>query len=255
MKRIALLPNIITGLNFTFGIFSLMLTYDGEYVFASLCIFLAMLFDFLDGQVARRHNATSQFGIEFDSLSDLLSFGIAPGMLVFASSLHSLNEFGIVISICYMLACGIRLARFNSETNTASSGTKVFIGLPSPASAGMVCSSLILLIKYNNPILIKLFPFTILFVSFLMVSKVKYPVPIGFIFFLKSKIVGIYRLAFVAAAAFLLLLYTEILIFNVFAIYMLFGLTRRIFIRTSVHAPQRLFIFSKLRQHRHTHKN
>ena len=234
MNRNIILPNIITGLNFLFGIFALILIFNEDFIPASICIFISMICDLLDGQVARRNNATSHFGMEFDSLSDLVSFGIAPGMLLFAFHLHELNELGIFIVSVYILSCGIRLARFNVTAKPASKN--VFSGLPSPAAAGLVCSSLILVTKYNSVFFLKLLPMTVLTAGILMISSVKYPVPVGFIYFMKNKITGLPRLAVLGLGAVLLFTRTEILLYAIFAIYVTFGITRAVL----QYAPNRI---------------
>ncbi len=222
-----LLPNIVTGCNLLFGIFSLMLVLNEDYVMASICIFIAMLFDFLDGQVARWQQATSQFGMEFDSLCDLVSFGIAPGMMAFAAYMRELDELGIFICCVYMLACGVRLAKFNVLASK-STGKKSFYGLPSPAAAGFVCSTFMMLNKFENPLMIKLFPISILGAGILMVSNIKYPVPMGFFFFLKNRITGLPRVALLGFFAFLFIRHAEILIYGIFSTYLVTGIVRSV---------------------------
>lgn len=220
-----LLPNIVTGCNLLFGIFALMLILSEDYPLACICIFIAMIFDFLDGQVARWQHATSQFGMEFDSLCDLVSFGIAPGMIGFAYYLRELDELGVFISALYMLACGVRLARFNVLASK-STGKKIFLGLPSPAAAGFICSSLLLLNKFDNVLLLKLFPVSMLSAGILMVSNVKYPVPLSFFFFLKNRITGLPRFAFLGVFAFLFVQHAEMLVYAGFSLYLVMGIVR-----------------------------
>lgn len=247
MKKRAILPNIITGLNLLFGIFSLMLTFNEDYIPASICIFIAMICDLLDGQIARHQNATSQFGVEFDSLSDLVSFGIAPGMLAFSFYLHSFDELGVFIVSAYMLTCAIRLARFNVQTKPGAK--KVFSGLPSPAAAGLVASSIVLVAQYESSIFMKLFPVTVLVASILMVSTIKYPVPIGFVYFIKNRVTGWPRIILLGILVVLLFTHTELFLNGVFTLYALFGLVRSILLARPQHIPLKAFIKS------HKHRN
>ncbi len=243
MNKRALLPNIVTGLNFLFGIFSLMFILNEEYSYAVICVFIAMLCDFLDGQIARRNNATSEFGIQFDSMSDLLSFGIVPGILAFSFMLRELAELGVFIASIYMLSSGIRLAIFNVKTQTTSK--KEFIGLPSPNAAGLVCSCVILIIKYDNPFLLRIFPIVVLASAVLMLSKIKYPLPMGFIYFLRGKFNKTTRWALVCAFVVLLYTNTEIVMSLGFISYTLFGLTRTVFIKLSSGSPIKAFNSNK----------
>ncbi len=240
MNRNILLPNIITGLNFLFGTLALILIYNEEYILSVICVFLAMLCDFLDGQVARRNNSTSKFGFEFDSLSDLVSFGIVPGMLAYSYYLRDMEEPGVIIASVYMLCTGIRLAKFNSMTK--SSGKKIFYGLPSPAAAGVVCSTFVIINKYESLLFIKLFPLVVLTTGLLMVSNVKYPVPVGFLYFLKNKIKGWYRIGFACFILILLFNYTEILLSSIFMIYLTFGLSRALFSIVSENEPVKAYM-------------
>jgi len=240
MNRNVILPNVITGLNFLFGLFALMLIYNEEYVFAVICIFMSMLCDFLDGQVARRNNATSKFGFEFDSLSDLVSFGIAPGMLSYSYLLRDLDELGVIIASVYMLATGIRLAKFN--TVAKSSGKKVFLGLPSPAAAGVVCSAFVFVNKYETVAFLKIFPVVVFATGLLMVTNIKYPVPVGFLYFLKNKIKGWPRIVFAGLVVLLLFNFTEIFLNSIFLVYVFFGLSRAIFSVIPYNAPVKAYI-------------
>lgn len=243
MNRKTILPNIVTGLNFLFGIFSLMFILNEEYSYAVICVFVAMLCDFLDGQIARKNNATSDFGVQFDSMSDLVSFGIVPGILAFSFVLREMAELGVFISCVYMLSCGIRLAVFNVKTQTSSK--KEFIGLPSPNAAGLVCSCIILIIKYDNPFLLRIFPIVVLGSAVLMLSKVKYPVPMNFIYFLRSKFTKWTRWGLVSAFVVLLYTNTEIVMSLGFVSYTIFGLTRSVFIKLSSRSPIKAFNSNK----------
>ncbi|MDE6535937.1 MAG: CDP-diacylglycerol--serine O-phosphatidyltransferase [Muribaculaceae bacterium] len=121
------LPNAITCLNLASGCVALILAFNGFYSYASLAICAAAVFDFLDGAVARLLGAYSDIGAELDSLSDLVSFGVAPGLMVYCQLPAPYNIVAVMIPICGAL----RLARFNVDTRQTTS----FIGLPIPANA------------------------------------------------------------------------------------------------------------------------
>ena len=128
MKRyFSWLPNAITCLNLTSGCVALVLAFNGFYGYASLAICAAAVFDFFDGAVARLMGAYSDIGAELDSLSDLVSFGVAPGLMVYCQLPAPYNIVAVMIPVCGAL----RLARFNVDTRQTTS----FIGLPIPANA------------------------------------------------------------------------------------------------------------------------
>ncbi|MFA5668441.1 MAG: CDP-diacylglycerol--serine O-phosphatidyltransferase [Balneolaceae bacterium] len=132
-KRIAV-PSFFTLMNLLSGFLSIISVAKGDFVLGAQLIVLAGLFDVLDGLMARLANATSDFGIELDSLSDMVSFGVAPGFLIYQFSLHELNMLGVLISALPPLCGAIRLARFNVNARLAPT-KDIFIGLPVPAQA------------------------------------------------------------------------------------------------------------------------
>ena len=142
-KSVFLLPSLLTTGNLFCGFFALLLTVEGRFSDAALAIFVAMVMDLLDGRVARLMKATSQFGVEFDSLADVVSFCVAPAFLVYSFALKDLSRpawFGAFL----LVICGaLRLARFNVQTGTVD--RRFFIGLSTPAAAGVVASSIVLL--------------------------------------------------------------------------------------------------------------
>ncbi len=133
-----LLPNLVTVGHMFCGFLAIIYGTSGRYENAVVSIALAMLLDGLDGRVARRFNATSQFGLEFDSLSDLISFGVAPAILVYNWCFKVVaDEFGVAICFLYVVAIATRLARFN----LSAPNLKSFTGVPSPASAGFLIAT------------------------------------------------------------------------------------------------------------------
>ena len=136
---VALLPQLLTTGNLGSGFFSITQSAVGNYDMAALAIFIAVIFDILDGRVARLARATSRFGAEYDSISDTVSFGVAPALLAYsAGDLASLGWTGWVLAFLYTAGAGLRLARFNV---TPGRYRGRFDGLASPAGAGMVLSS------------------------------------------------------------------------------------------------------------------
>lgn len=135
-KGIYLLPNLFTTAALFSGFYAIVASMSGDYVNASVAIFAAMLFDGLDGRVARLTNTQSDFGAEYDSLADMVSFGIAPALVAFSWSLQGMGKIGWVAAFIYVAAAALRLARFNTQLSQTDS--KYFVGLPSPASAALV---------------------------------------------------------------------------------------------------------------------
>lgn len=146
-NRVYLLPNILTSGNLFFGFFSIISTINGSFRKASFAILIAMVFDLLDGRVARLTKSSSQFGEELDSLADLVSFGVAPALLLFIWSGLNIatppfQKFGWLAAF-FFVACGaLRLARYNVQPVKRN-----FIGLPIPVSAALISSGILL---YNE---------------------------------------------------------------------------------------------------------
>jgi CDP-diacylglycerol--serine O-phosphatidyltransferase len=138
---IYVLPNLLTSTNLFFGFFSIIYSIKGDFTTAAYAIVGASVFDLLDGRVARMTGSTSRFGAEYDSLSDLVSFCMAPGILLFQWALNPFGRVGWLASFLF-LACGaLRLARFNVQS--VSIEKKDFQGLPTPMAAGIVASSVL----------------------------------------------------------------------------------------------------------------
>lgn len=141
-KGVYLIPSLFTAGNLMCGFFSIIATFRGEYVSAALLILLANVFDGVDGYVARLTRTTSQFGVEFDSLADVVAFGVAPAVLVYIWALVPWQNWGWLAAATYVVCGAARLSRFNVQ---ASGPAKPhFVGLPIPAAAQMITSSVIL---------------------------------------------------------------------------------------------------------------
>ncbi|PYZ99923.1 CDP-diacylglycerol--serine O-phosphatidyltransferase [Gammaproteobacteria bacterium 2W06] len=148
-RGIYLLPNLITTLALLFGFYAVVAAQSGAYEAAAVAILLAMVMDGLDGRVARLTNTQTEFGVQYDSIADMVSFGMAPALVVFAWALDDLgalgsmwDKLGWVGAFIYTACAGLRLARFNTQVGVADK--RYFQGLPSPAAAaalaGMVWS-------------------------------------------------------------------------------------------------------------------
>ena len=138
-RGIYLLPNLFTTGALFAGFYAIIAAMRGNYEAAPMAIFVAMVFDGLDGRVARRTNTSSKFGAEYDSLSDMVSFGVAPALVVFSWALGDLGKFGWSVAFIYVACAALRLARFNTQIDTADK--KYFTGLASPAAASIIASA------------------------------------------------------------------------------------------------------------------
>jgi CDP-diacylglycerol--serine O-phosphatidyltransferase len=173
-KGIYLLPNLFTSVNLFCGFYAIIASIQGHFVKAAVAIMIAALFDALDGKIARVTNTMSKFGLEYDSLCDAISFGVAPGVLVFLWALEPFGRLGWLAALLFV-ACGtLRLARFNTLAGRVSSD--FFMGLPIPAAAFMIAATVLLMNRFGGTGTTKHVTILIMIyaLSFLMVSTVKY---------------------------------------------------------------------------------
>lgn len=173
-KGIYILPNLFTTMNIFCGFYSIISAFNGNYIIAAQAIFIAMIFDALDGKVARATNTTSEFGVQYDSLSDLISFGAAPALLMYLWALQDMGRIGWLVAFLFLTCGALRLARFNVQTGSID--PNYFIGLPIPSGAGMCVLTVLFFDRlnieasqYKIPLLLLMF-----FLAFLMVSTIKY---------------------------------------------------------------------------------
>ncbi|MBW1645262.1 MAG: CDP-diacylglycerol--serine O-phosphatidyltransferase [Deltaproteobacteria bacterium] len=174
IRGVFLLPNLFTMGNLFCGFFAIISIFKGNFQLAATAIIVANVFDILDGKVARLMNATSRFGMEFDSLADLISFGMAPAILAYIWGLSEYGRFGWLAAFLF-LACGaLRLARFNVQVDTADK--RYFTGLPIPAAASMVASTVMIFFQLGGSGTVRnIFILLLIYgLAFLMVSNVKY---------------------------------------------------------------------------------
>ena len=172
IKFVYLIPNFFTALSAFFGVMSIIAASQAKFEKAFIYIVLSLIADGLDGRVARLTNTTSKFGVEFDSLADIIAFGVAPAMMLFFAIGNHYGRFGALISGLYVVFGAIRLARFN--ITTAENDPRYFIGLPIPTAAVVLGSWIMLDISYKSGFDI-LILIGALLVSFLMVSNFRYP--------------------------------------------------------------------------------
>jgi CDP-diacylglycerol--serine O-phosphatidyltransferase len=174
-QAIYIVPNLFTTGNLFCGLYAIIAVFGGSYVKAAIAILVALIFDMLDGQSARWTKTTSQFGIEYDSLADLVSFGVAPAVLVHAWALKAHGILGLAVVFAFVGCGALRLARYNVQA--VMGDNRCFTGLPIPAAAGVLASLTIFdnhilqLGREVKPVLILIITFVL---AFLMVSTIKY---------------------------------------------------------------------------------
>jgi CDP-diacylglycerol--serine O-phosphatidyltransferase len=135
-KGIYLLPNLLTTAGLFSGFYAVVASMNGQFTAAAVAIFVAMIFDGLDGRVARITNTQSAFGAEYDSMADMVSFGVAPALVAYNWGLTDLGKLGWLAAFVYVAGAALRLARFNTQVGSAD--PRFFQGLASPAAAGVV---------------------------------------------------------------------------------------------------------------------
>lgn len=135
---IYLLPNLFTTGSLFSAFYSIVASFKGQYEVAVMAIFIGMIADGLDGRIARMTNTQTAFGAEYDSLSDMVTFGVAPSLLLYCQSVHQLGKFGWLIAFVYTAAVALRLARFNTQVETADK--RYFQGLSCPPAAAAIAA-------------------------------------------------------------------------------------------------------------------
>ena len=214
------LPCMFTLASLFCGFYSMIASVNKDFMNAAIAILVAAIFDALDGRVARMTRTTSQFGVELDSLCDMVSFGVAPGLLAYLWALHPYGRYGWLAAFLYVAMTSLRLARFNSQDT--KSATKDFVGLPCPAAAAMIVTSVLFChylgitgeVKHISLLLL------VYLLSYLMVSTHKYlsfknPKPGRFRTF--QILVGMLLLFILIAAE------HEVMLFLIFVLYIASG--------------------------------
>jgi CDP-diacylglycerol--serine O-phosphatidyltransferase len=173
-KGIYILPNLLTTGNLLCGFWAIISVFQEQFYYAAVAILLASVFDAFDGKVAKLSGTTSKFGMQYDSLADLVSFGIAPALLAFSWALRPYGKFGWLAAFTFVACGAIRLARYNV---LASSGeTKYFKGAPIPVAASMIALTILLYLRLVETGWIKdiVILVMIYILAFLMVSNIRY---------------------------------------------------------------------------------
>lgn len=174
-RGIYLIPNLLTTGNLFSGLFSILAVFNANYMAAAIAILVAMVFDMLDGKSARLMNSTSQFGVEYDSLADLVSFGVAPGLLIYSWALSAHGMAGSAVMFAFVACGALRLARYN--VMSTGSESKYFTGLPIPAAAAVVATLVVFdhhILRMGAEVKPLLILIMTLVLAFLMVSTIKY---------------------------------------------------------------------------------
>lgn len=173
-RGIFILPNLFTTANLFCGFYAIVAAIQGHFLKAAIAIMVAAVFDGLDGKIARVTRTVSRFGLEYDSLCDAISFGVAPGILVYLWALQPFGRLGWLAALIFV-ACGtLRLARFNTQTHAY--GTDYFNGFPIPAAGFMIAATVLLYYRLGGTGTTKHVTILIMIyvLSLLMVSTIKY---------------------------------------------------------------------------------
>ena len=236
-KGIYIIPSLFTCGNMTCGLLSIFDSSNGHFIRAAWFLIGAMACDILDGRIARMTKTTSEFGLQLDSLSDLVSFGVAPAIMMYTLVLNSMHRIGVAIAVLYVLCCALRLARFNVLAQRGEVH-KHFVGLPTPASAGVIISFVlsyellgpeeyalnfktIPMLMGLMPTFFKAMPVVVVSLSFLMVSNIPY---LSFKRLKLSRVRTIQLFALLIVLVLLVLVYPQNIFFIVFSVYAVSGL-------------------------------
>ena len=147
-RGIYLLPNLFTTGALFAGFYAIVQAMNGRFEHAAVAIFIAMVLDGLDGRVARMTHTQSAFGAEYDSLSDMVSFGVAPALVIYEFALQGMGKLGWIAAFVYCAGAALRLARFNTQLDVVTD-KRFFQGLPSPASAALVAGFVWVMVEYG----------------------------------------------------------------------------------------------------------
>jgi len=206
------------------GFLAILSAFEGDITTACWLIILSGFLDGLDGKVARLSGTTSEFGVQLDSLADFLSFGVAPAVIMYVVKLNSMGKWGWIISVVYIMAASYRLARFNLLAQTDEK--KEFLGLPTPGAALLLVSYVIFSyhiwdgLEYSQYLVSM-----VILVAALMVSQIEYDAMPDNLNNRRNRI----KLIFITIAAIAVLARPRLLIFPIFAIYVIIGLVREMY--------------------------
>ncbi|MHB1085468.1 MAG: CDP-diacylglycerol--serine O-phosphatidyltransferase [Thiobacillus sp.] len=147
-RGIYLLPNLLTTGALFAGFYAVVQAMSGRFEYSAVAIFIAMVLDGLDGRVARMTHTQSAFGAEYDSLSDMVSFGVAPALVIYEFALQGMGKLGWIAAFVYCSGAALRLARFNTQHET-STDNRFFQGMPSPSAAALVAGFVWVMVEYG----------------------------------------------------------------------------------------------------------
>jgi CDP-diacylglycerol--serine O-phosphatidyltransferase len=236
-KGVYILPSLLTCGNIGCGYLSILSSIDGDFTKAAWFLIVAVAFDITDGRIARLTKTTSEFGVQLDSLSDLISFGLAPSVMMYRLVLSSMGKLGIALAILFVLCSALRLAKFNVHVQDGVAHSS-FFGLPTPASAGLLLSFVlsyelfadsgqslssktIPILMKSMPVFFKTMPVVMAVLSLLMVSNVPY---YSFKKMNLSKPKTFRLLVLVVMLLFLMITFPQNIIFILFSLYVFSGL-------------------------------
>lgn len=234
-RGVYIIPSLFTLANLASGMVSILFSANTHFTSAAWCIIVGIVMDMLDGRVARWAGATSQFGLELDSLCDVVTFGVAPAILLYQVALSPMGRPGYAIAIFFGMAAALRLARFNLKARTGEPSTH-FLGLPVPGAAGILASFVLSYELFGNtevtvktiplvmdkmPFFFRLAPFVMMMLAFLMISPVQYS---NFKQLKLGRPKSIQNIALLLVGLLLIFSYPQNTIFLVFSLYVASGL-------------------------------
>lgn len=235
-RGVYLVPSMLTVGNMALGFYAIVMSFDEQYFKGATAIIAAHVLDIFDGRIARWTRTTSRFGIEFDSLADWVSFGIAPAVMIYTLALSQYGKWGFLLAFFFVVCGALRLARFNIKAHegTPATPTTHFVGLPIPAAGGAIAVFILLyemwlegrtaktfkIVMSEIPILYQAIPLIVFTLSLLMVSNVRYSS------FKRMKLLrprSVRTLLLLLFAAFMIYAYPHNTIFIMYAAYILWG--------------------------------
>jgi CDP-diacylglycerol---serine O-phosphatidyltransferase len=242
-RGIYVLPTLFTIGTIFCGFYALVNAMKGEFDLAAVAIGLAVVFDGMDGRIARLTNSCSEFGVQMDSLADVVTFGVAPGVLAYFWGLKSMaptfppyakhvQQIGWIVSFAFLICGAMRLARFNIQsarppTSATASSKKYFVGMPIPAGAGMIAAVVHFAPDPLNDWMLGAFwNLLVGFLAFLMISTIRYPSFKHFDLRNRKSAINVYILAMLIA---LIYLYSQIVLLVLATAYASSGLVVKIY--------------------------
>jgi CDP-diacylglycerol--serine O-phosphatidyltransferase len=234
-RGVYLVPSAFTLANMALGFYAIIASFNEEYAHAATAIIIGNIADMFDGRVARWTKTTSRFGIEFDSLADWISFGVAPALMIYNLALEQYGKWGFLLAFFFAVCGALRLARFNIKAHESTESPSYFTGLPIPAAGGAVAVFVLLydmwaegktektfkILMNEVPILYQAVPLIVFGLALLMVSNVQYTS------FKKMNLLrphSLRALMLILFGGFMIYAYPQNTIFILYAVYILWGL-------------------------------